>query len=193
LAVAAVDPRLLSLMAGMRTIRQRGWPALARSAEAGFSVLEALFATTILTVAVVSLAQVVALATRANLLARTSALAALCAAQKMEQLHALAWTFDADGTPLSDVTTGGTGLSPSPPDALVRDVAGYADRLDASGRIVDDAGAAIFVRRWAITPLPAHPDTLVIQVDVARVGFSSAAGAHLVSVKARKGHHSDGF
>jgi len=151
-------------MAAMRVINQRG-----------LSLLEALFATTILTVAVVSLAQVVALAVRANLLARTSTLAGLLAAQKMEQLRALAWTFDAGGTPISDVPTGA-----------------YADRLDASGRVVPDA-SAVFIRRWAITPLPAHPDTLVIQVTVVRVGFSSAAGAHLVAVKTRKGHHSDGF
>ena len=159
----------------------------------GFSLLEALFATTILTVAVVSLAQVVTLATRANLVARTSALAALVAAQKMEQLRSLAWTFDAGGAAISDWTTDGTGLSPSPPDALARDVAGYSDRLDTSGRIVFGPGAASFVRRWAITPLPAHPDTLIIQVDVARVGFPADAGAHLVLVKTRKGHHGDAF
>ena len=177
----------------LNALDRRGLPATARSAEAGFSLLEALVATTILTVAVVSLAQVVAMATRANLLSRTSALAALFAAQKMEQLRALVWTFDADGLATSDVTTDGTGLSPSPPDALARDVSGYVDRLDARGRIVFDAGAAVFVRRWAITPLPAPPDTLVIQVTVARIGFPIAAGAHLVSVKTRKGHHSDGF
>ncbi|HMD37130.1 MAG TPA: hypothetical protein VKH42_19280 [Vicinamibacterales bacterium] len=168
-------------------------PPVARSAQAGFSLLEALFATTILTVAVVSLAQVIALATRANLMSRTSALAALFAAQKMERLRALAWTFDADGAPASDVMTGGTGLSPSPPDALARDIAGYSDRLDATGRTVSGAGAAVFVRRWAITPLPAHPDTLVIQVAVARIGLPAVAGARLVTVKTRKGHHSDGF
>ena len=181
-SVAAVDWRLQSVMAGMRAMDQRG-----------FSLLEALVATTILTVAVVSLAQVVATATRANLLARTSGLASLFATQKMEQLRALAWTFDADGTATSDVTSGGTGLSPSPPDALARDVSGYADQLDASGRIVIDAASAVFIRRWAITPLPSHPDTLVIQVSVGRNGFPNAAGARLVSVKTRKGHHSDGF
>jgi len=176
-----------------RALDRRGVPAVARGAEAGFSLLEVLCATTILTVAVVSLAQVMALATRATLLARTSTLAALLAAQKMEQLRALAWTFDASGMPTSDTTTGGTGLSPSPPDALVRDIPGYSDRLDASGRTVLHDGAAVFVRRWSITPLPARPSTLVIQVSVVRLGFPAATAARLVAVRTRKGHHGDGF
>jgi Tfp pilus assembly protein PilV len=175
------------------TLHRNGLPATARRAEAGFSLLEVLFATTILTVAIVAIAQVIALATRANLASRTTALATLFAAQKVEQLRALAWTFDAAGVPVSDTTTGGTGLSASPSDALARDVAGYCDLLDGSGRTVLHAGAASFTRRWAITPLAAHPGTLVIQVSVVRIGYPSAAGARLVTVKTRKGHHDEGF
>jgi prepilin-type N-terminal cleavage/methylation domain-containing protein len=152
----------------------------------GFSLLEVLFATAILTVAVMSLAQVVAIAARANASARTAALATMLGAQKMEQLRALAWTFRADGDPVSDTTTGGVGLSASPPDALDRDVEGYSDWLDASGRTVLRATAATFVRRWSIAPLPSRPDTLVLQVIVAVVGRQGAAAA-LVTVKTRKG------
>jgi prepilin-type N-terminal cleavage/methylation domain-containing protein len=152
----------------------------------GFSLLEVLFATTILTVAVISLAHVFAVAVRANAAARTSTVAALLAAQKMEQLRALPWGFDAAGAPVSDTTTGGAGLSPSPSGALDRDVNGYSDLLDASGRKVLHAGAAAFVRRWSVAPLPSHPDTLVLQVMVARADVSSA-DVRLVTVKTRKG------
>jgi len=159
----------------------------------GFSLLEVLFATTILTVAVVTLAQVIALATRANLASRRTALASLFAAQKMEQLRALAWTYDASGAPVSDSTTAAVGLAASPPGVLDRDTAGYADLLDASGHSVLSAAAATFTRRWAITPLASHTDTLVLQVAVAPIGLPPSAGARLVTVKTRKGHHDAGF
>ena len=145
--------------------------------DRGFSLLEVLFATTILTVAVLSIAQVIAVATRANAAARTSALAVMLAAQKLEQLRTLTWSFDAAGAPVSDMTTGG---------ALDRDVDGYCDWLDASGRTVPRESAAAFVRRWSVAPLPANPDTLVLQVLV-----SSATGrladTRFVTVKTRKG------
>jgi prepilin-type N-terminal cleavage/methylation domain-containing protein len=148
-----------------------------RTDRNGFSLLEVLVATTILTVAVTSLAQVIAVATRANATARMSALAALLAAQKLEQLRTLMWSFDAAGASTGEIVAGG---------ALDRDVYGYVDRLDAGGRTVLDASTAAFVRRWSIAPLPAHPDTLVLQVLV-----SSAAGrlayTRFVTVKTRKG------
>jgi prepilin-type N-terminal cleavage/methylation domain-containing protein len=155
----------------------------------GFSLLEVLFATTILTVAVMSLAQVIAVATHANASARTSTLATMLAAQKMEQLRALTWSFDAAGVPVSDLTSGIVGLSPSPPGALERDVDGYSDWLDASGRAMRNAGAAAFVRRWSVAPLPTNPDTLLLQVLVAGLAGSPvrAGAARLVTVKTRKG------
>ena len=152
----------------------------------GFSLLEVLFATTILTIAVLSVAQLFAVAARANASARTSAVAALLASQKIEQLRALAWSFDASGVPFTDTTTGSVGLSPSPDGALDRDVDGYSDWLDASGRAVLRASAAAYVRRWSIAPLPSNPDTLVLQVKVVPIG-APVGGAHFVTVKTRKG------
>lgn len=143
--------------------------------DGGFSLLEALFATTILTVAVLSLAQVFAVAARANAAARTSALTALLAAQKLEELRTLAWTFDLNGAPITEAIAGG---------ALDRDVDGYVDWLDTSGGAVLRASAAAFVRRWSIVPLPSNPDTLVLQVIV--TGRAQAGGARLVTVKTRK-------
>jgi type II secretory pathway pseudopilin PulG len=141
----------------------------------GFSLLEVLFGTTILTVSVMSLAQLLAVSTRANASARTSASAALLAAQKIEQLRSLTWTFDASGERAGDTVPGG---------AIDRDVDGYVDWLDAGGRAAVQTNAA-FVRRWSITPMSTDPDMLVFQVNVASAGFRRA-DAHIVAVKARR-------
>lgn len=108
----------------------------------GFSLLEVLIATTILTVSFAALAELCAMATRTNRSARTTTYAVILAQQKMEQLRSLTWGFDAIGLPLTDTTTdttvvperdaGGTGLSLSPADALGRNTDGYVDYLDCS-------------------------------------------------------------
>ena len=67
----------------------------------------------------------------------------------------------------------GTGLQPSPPDALRKNTAGYVDHVDVSGQIVgrDELPPedAIYTRRWSIEPLPTNPNnTLILQVLVTR-------------------------
>lgn len=96
--------------------------------EGGFSLIEVLVATTILTVALSALAQLFAISTKTNVSAKSTTFTALLAQQKMEQLRGLTWGFDTLGLPLSDTTTnvtvvpetmtGGTGLSPSPANSL---------------------------------------------------------------------------
>jgi hypothetical protein len=125
-----------------------------------------------------------AVSARANTSAKTTTFASLLAVQKMEQLRALTWGFDAFGRPLSDTTTdvtlfpprsgSGVGLSPSPAGTLDRNMPGYCDFLDASGLSLGGGAAApaaaIYLRRWSVDPLPSSPDnTLVLQVLVARV------------------------
>jgi prepilin-type N-terminal cleavage/methylation domain-containing protein len=163
------------------------------SATRGFSLLEVLVAMTILLGALTMLAQLSAMATRANATARTTSITTLLAVQKMEQLRALAWGFDASGSPSSDTTTDittlpprpneGVGLSPSPGTTLDQNTPGYCDFVDASGRSLggDEAAAAnaVFARRWSVEPLPAFPDTLVLQVIVTRVPAGAAVAAKL--------------
>jgi type II secretory pathway pseudopilin PulG len=177
----------------------------------GFSLLEALVATTITVVAVTALAQLAAISTRANDSAKTTTFAAVLAQQKMEQLRGLTWGFDPLGAALSDTTTdltvvpavaaGGTGLGPSPEGALRQNTPGYCDFLGRNanslgGGTTPPAGA-VYLRRWSVEPLPTDPnDTLVLQVLVTRLrnrGAADAAGvtrlpdeARLVSVKTRK-------
>lgn len=155
------------------------------SSQAGFSLIEVMVASLLLALSVVAVAQLFAVSTRANLTSKTTTLATVLAAQKMEQLRALTWGFDRLGAPVSDfatdtavsppAATGGTGLRASPADALAVNVDGYVDFVgpfgESLGGGVDPPEGALYTRRWSIAPLPANPDgTLVLQVFVFRVG-----------------------
>jgi type II secretory pathway pseudopilin PulG len=168
--------------------------------EGGFSLLEVLVATTIVMVGVSGLAQLLAIATRANTTARATTYASILAQQKMEQLRGLVWAFDPAGVPIADATTdvsvsperaiGGVGLTPSPSAALSLNTNGYCDFLDGFGNWVGGGtsppGGAVYVRRWSIAPLPENPaNTLVLQVLVTTIR-NRGAEARIVSVKTRK-------
>jgi len=179
--------------------------------ESGFSLVETLVATAILATALVSLAELFGIATRSNLAARNGSITMILAEQKMEQLRGLTWGFDVVGLPLSDTATdttvspeataGGTGLSPSPANALRANTTGYVDYLDIDGRSLGGGTSlppgTVFIRRWSVEPLPTNPNnTLILQVLVTRsrdrrdADLGSVARmpeeARLVSVKTRK-------
>jgi prepilin-type N-terminal cleavage/methylation domain-containing protein len=156
-----------------------------RSENAGFSLIEVLFAMVILMIAALGLAQMFAVAIQRNAGARHQTSTTVLAVQKMEQLRALTWGFDPanPGMPISDITTNlatdppggtGTGLNPSPTNALDVNTAGYVDFLDKRGQWVGTGSTppptAQYVRRWSIQPLPTNPNnTLVLQVLVTPV------------------------
>lgn len=177
----------------------------------GFSLIEVLVATSIAAVGVAALAQLFAIAIRANYSAKATTFAVVLAQQKMEQLRALTWGIDALGVPVSDTTTNtaaaepaadGFGLTPSPEDSLGRNTSGYCDFVDGNGNTLGGGPAppagAVYVRRWSVEPLPSSPDTtLILQVLVMHVRQSTAASAsggsapilgdaRLVSIKTRK-------
>ena len=182
------------------------------SNDAGFSLIETVVATSLLATALVTVAQLFAMATSSNLSARDTSFATMLAEQKMEQLRSLTWGFDAVGLPVSDLTTNtavdpeepttGKGLSPSPADALKANTAGYFDFVDRWGNVVSDnpqgaAQAPMYFRRWSIEPLPTNPNnTLIIQVVVGRIRDRGLADqsttrrardeARLMTVKTRK-------
>src|SRR5688572_31803042 len=76
-----------------------------RRGDAGFSLIEVLLATTLLTVAVGALSQLFVISTRANTNARVTTFTTVLAQQKMEQLRSLTWGFDSMGLPLTDTST----------------------------------------------------------------------------------------
>src|SRR6185436_6585324 len=140
-------------------------PARSTSSSAGFSLAEVVVAMGILTAVSLGVAQMFALSTNANRVARGSTSTTSLAEQKMEQLRSLTWGFDNSGLglPLSDMTSNiavfpptqsGTGLNPSPADALERNTTGFVDFLDAGGVWVGTGATvpatAVYIRRWAI-------------------------------------------
>jgi prepilin-type N-terminal cleavage/methylation domain-containing protein len=185
-------------------------------AHAGFTLIEVLIAIGLFVAVAIGIAQLVAIAVRATRSSRERTTAAILAAAKMDQLRSLAWTYEPEEpamppVPRSDVTTnlslpwyptGGPGLRPSPSDSLIRSTPQYVDYLDESGRWVgnglDPPAEAVFIRRWAVRPLPDDPDrTLILEVlvtttkvDRARPAGSwagrSGAEALLVSVRTRR-------
>ncbi len=177
----------------------------------GFSLVETLIATGLLATAAVTFGQLFTLSTRTNLGSRHTSLSTILAAQKVEELRALTWGFDAQGLSVSDTSTdtasspespvGGTGLSGSSNATLQQNTPGFVDYIDRGGNKLGGGAvppdATVYVRRWSITPLPANPsDTLVIQVLVTphRIRGSGNSGAvarlpgeaRLVTVKTRK-------
>jgi len=195
-----VDRALHSLSRVTRTIVRR------LACTHGFSLLEVLVAMAILIVAVTALANLSGVSARANSSAKTATFTSVLAAEKLEQLRALTWGFDAAGAAISDTTTDvtvfpptpldGVGLTPSPAGVLTQNITGYCDFLDARGQSLGSGDVApvtaIFVRRWSIDVLPSNPaNTLVLQVLVTRVRDGAPAGVRpdevrLITVKTRK-------
>ena len=108
-------------------------------------LVEALVATLILTTGLLTMAELVRVAAATNVVARNRTLAGILAEQKIEQLRALAWEFDAGGIPVSYMSTdttvlpespsGGTGLQSSP-GSLRQNSVGFVDHLDGGGRLL---------------------------------------------------------
>lgn len=184
--------------------------------EGGFSLIETMVATVLLATALVTTAQLMVIATRANSNAQKQTYASTLAQEKLEQLRGLAWGYDELGLPVNDFTTnlavdpatpnGGVGLTPSPGDALASNTTGYVDFLDRTGAVVPPPAGGnqppantFYVRRWSVEPLPTNPNnTLILQVMVFSVGDRANTGgtgpvltsvrdeARLISVKTRK-------
>jgi prepilin-type N-terminal cleavage/methylation domain-containing protein len=163
------------------------------SSSRGFTLIEVVIALGLLTVVSLGVAQLFAASTRANYVARGNTSTTALAEQKIEQIRSLTWGFDLEGLglPVSDTTTNlsvqppaanGSGLNPTPADSLESNVAGCYEFLDAYGTWVGSGGTApgtaMFVRRWAIRPLPTNPNnTLIIQVLVSPLANEAARQA----------------
>jgi prepilin-type N-terminal cleavage/methylation domain-containing protein len=151
--------------------------------RSGFTLIELLVALTLLAGSLLVVAQLLAVAARAGDASRETTVATTAAAQKVEQLCALARGMAPDGTSVDDVESdvaewpnrpsGGAGLAVSPPGALADNTPGYVDYLDDAGRWVGSGGSppgrAVFARRWSVEPAAlSSPATLVLRVAVWR-------------------------
>lgn len=166
--------------------------------------MEALIAIAVLITVATSMGQLIVRSRRIVWTAGMQSAAVSIAQQKLEQLVALEWRVDAAGVRHSDLTTdlsfdpatdGGTGLLPSPPDALDRNLDGFADFVGANarwvGRGTGPIANAVFVRRWSVVPYAADAaDTLVLTVVVfpvsdAAAGLLGPAAARLQTIRTR--------
>jgi prepilin-type N-terminal cleavage/methylation domain-containing protein len=159
---------------------------------AGFSLIEVLVATAVVSVGITSLAQLFAVSARANRTASATTMTLLLAQQKMEELRADA-----------------AAASASPPSAFFANTPGYFDHIDRNGKSLGGGstvppGGAIYLRRWAVEPLEGPEGTsgsagsaLVLKVRVLErssgapaeegSGTARAPGeARLVSVTVRR-------
>ena len=131
----------------------------------GFSLIEALIATAVLTTGVGTLAQLVLVAAKSIERARTISSASIAAQEKLEQLRALA-----------SVSDGGE-FAMSPAGALDENTAGFCDFLDRYGQPLEGDTTAppntVFVRRWSAEPIATEPDVILVQVRVSRFGIDA--------------------
>ena len=141
--------------------------ANASRAARGFSLVETLVATTLLTVGVGGLAHLATRAAFTNQRARSATVATLLAASKADELLAVPW---------DDQTT----LARDDDGSLERNMAGFYDLLNHAGVPAGVGGGDVpsgvaYVRRWSVRALADDPgNALVLEVVVA--GEASGAG-----------------
>lgn len=154
----------------------------ANHSESGFTLIESLIASAVLIATLAGLTYLFLQAAQLAAQARRAPVALAAASSKLDQLLALAWTYDVAGLPFSDVSSdtsrdppasgGGTGLLVSPADSLSRPTPGFVDYVNERGRSLGSTPApgAIFTRRWRVRPWPAaSSDALLLRVCVVRM------------------------
>ncbi len=139
--------------------------------RAGFTLVEALVAASLLATLAAGFLPLLAQTQRFLNQSELVTVASMAAAARVEQLLAVPWEYDGGGVPSPALA-----LVPSAGDSLEYNAAGYHDWIDDSGQAMAGAapGLARLVRRWAIAPVPgAAGDALAIEVCV----FAAAATA----------------
>jgi hypothetical protein len=139
-------------------------PTGSASREQGFSLLESLIACTLLTVGLLSLAQLMTVAASLNESSRHGTLAAVLAAQKVEELRALV------------------------------DQAPGVDFIDSLGNPLAPSGGGLpartaYVRRWTVDPLDVDSAASVIEVIVTRAPGRTGPGSpaiRIIAVRSKK-------
>ena len=139
----------------------------------GFTLVEALLASVLVSGALVTLAHIVSTGVSQTSALRRTLASATLAQSKLEELRALTWRFAIDGARISSAA-----LGPSPLDSLTTDAAGWVEALDRFGAPAARDRPETYRRRWSIAALsPLDTDTLVLRVCVFPSGNAAAAAA----------------
>lgn len=132
--------------------------------ERGATLVEAIVAGALLVTLVTGAASLILLGHRLGVRAEQSMAATSLAMARLQVLRAIPWDYDVSGA-APEVPA----LAYAPSDALDRNVPGYWEVTDESGRVVGTPGsaAAAFVIRWALWPVAAGTsDARAIEVCV---------------------------
>ena len=135
-----------------------------RGREAGFTLIEVMVAIVILTVGLLSLAQMMVLATNSNTLSGRMTSSSALAKEQLERLKAVPFYSDPQARIRSNGLNDGGDLD--------TDQAGYVAYYDVNGT-PSVAGAATFVVRWTVTTVPT---ALPLEMVEIRVRCAPAAG-----------------
>jgi Tfp pilus assembly protein PilV len=142
-----------------------------RQSIRGFTLFETLIASAVLITALAGMAQLFVLGTHLTRQATVSGAALVTAQDKLESLRGLPFTYDPDGSAITD-----RAIQISPADSLEEDVDPYVDRVDP-----------VFVRRWRVSAIGATPDAIAIEVCAfSTPGASRAADACLSTIRSRQ-------
>jgi hypothetical protein len=143
-------------------------------AAAGFSLVEALVASTLLAAGAAVFSQLFVVAVLANRRAGHDSIAVTLAADKIEELRA---------APFAD-------LAASPGGSLDANITGHFEYLDGAGRVIGGSGGepdpVRYTRRWMVGRAALEPSNLLI-LQVRVVAALSRDGPELVTARARKG------
>ena len=126
--------------------------------ERGFSLIEVLMAIVILTVGLLSLAQMMVLSTRANTLSGRMTSCSALAKEQLERLKAAPF-FTVAPTVRNPI------LNVSPNGTLDSTVAGYSQFYDADG-LPSAAGNAAFETRWLVTDVLTVMPLQMVQIQM---------------------------
>ncbi len=129
-----------------------------RSGESGFTLIEVLVSIVILTVGLLSLAQMMVLATSSNTLSGRMTSSSALAKEQLERLKAAPYYTDPRAQTRNPMLADGGDI-----DATI---GGYVQYYDADGIPTAGAGGAMYEVRWEIQTFPSPLPLSMVQIRV---------------------------
>ncbi len=129
-----------------------------RTGEHGFTLIEVMVSIVILTVGLLSLAQMMVLASNANTLSGRLTSASSIAKEQLERLKATPFYSD----PFSRIRN----VALQDGGDLDSTIAGYVAFYDENGQVVQPGEGAVFEVRWEIETVPSNLPLQMVQIRV---------------------------